>query len=100
MKVSIIVEQKINRATGNAFMVASAKGTYLPDVENMDESQIREVTYYDVKIAKGTLPTVTGIYDVECEKGWKDTRPETTKNVVWLKNCTFTKKADLKPRAK
>jgi len=94
MEISIIAEFKAY--DGREFLAASAKGNYLG--EKFDRN-----TYYRVKVAKGAWNTFIqseGIFKVEVEDAWIDTRDSTKFPTCWVKNITkVEKKAELKKKA-
>lgn len=103
MKISVIIEHKVGTSNGKkySFFAASAQGKYLLGVKGITTGA-DDLTYFQVKTPMGnSFPTTEGIYDVEVNEddAWKDVRETVTRPTVWVRNATYTKKADLKKKA-
>lgn len=89
MKISIVIREFTTKDGTRKFTKASSKGKYLSGVNKL-KPEIDNETNFDVRFTQGSiaLPIKEGVYDIECESAWVDTRETVAYPTVRCKNVT------------
>lgn len=100
MKSTVIITREVAKSTGFDFFSAHAKAKFI-DKDVRGIADVSEDTRFTFKVvrADGNIPQEEGIFEVQHEEGWVDTRETTKFPTVWVKAASFKKKAELKKKA-